>query len=430
MGLTVTLQVADLSPQVAVMVASPTETAVTLPSISTVAIAASEVDHVTVLSVTSSGRTVAVNFSLAPMVRVSSVLSKAMLSASIGLTVTLQVAVLSPQVAVMVASPTATAVTLPSVPTVAIAASEVDQVTVLSVTSSGRTVAVNFSLAPMVRVSSVLSRVMLSASIGLTVTLQVADLSPQVAVMVASPIETAVTLPSLSTVAIDASEVDQVTVLSVTSSGRTVALSFSVSPIVRLNSVLSKVMLSASIGLTVTLQVADLSPHFAVMVASPTATAVTLPSASTVAIAASEVDQVTVLSVTSSGRTVAVSFSLAPMVRVSSVLSRVMLSASIGLTVTLQVAERQDPSTVEHVMFASPTEIAVTKPNSLTVATSLLSLIQTRCLFDALSGLITGDNLIVSPTTNTSCAARPSSCTKLTGYVSIELNFCQAFDSM
>ena len=330
----------------------------------------------------------------------------------------------------MVASPTKIAVTLPSLSTVAIAASEVDHVTVLSVTSSGRTIAVSFSLAPMVSVSSVLSRVMLSASIGLTVTLQVADLSPHFAVMVASPTATAVTLPSASTVAIDASEVDQVTTLSVTSLGRTVAVSFSLAPMVSVSSVLSRAMLSASIGLTVTLQVADLSPQVAVMVASPTTTAVTLPSASTVAIDASEVDQVTVLSVTSPGRTVAVNFALAPVVSVSSVLSRVMLSASIGLTVTLQVAERQDPSTVEHVMFASPTEIAVTKPNSLTVATSLLSLIQTRCLFDALSGLITGDNLIVSPTTNTSCAARPSSCTKLTGYVSIELNFCQAFDSM
>ena len=236
---TITRQLVDISPQVAVMTASPTEIAVTLPSVSTVAIAASEVDQVTVLSVTSSGRTVAVNFSLAPMVRVSSVLSRVMLSASIGLTVTLQVADLSPQVAVMVASPTEIAVTLPSLSTVAIAASEVDQVTVLSVTSSGRMVAVSLSLAPMVSVSSVLSRVMLSASIGLTVTLQVADLSPQVAVIVASPTETAVTLPSLSTVAIAASEVDQVTVLSVTSSGRTVAVSFSLAPMVSVSSVLS-----------------------------------------------------------------------------------------------------------------------------------------------------------------------------------------------
>ena len=53
-------------------------------------------------------------------------------------------------------------------------------------------------------------------------------------------------------------------------------------------------------------QVADFPPAAAVMVAEPAATAVTFPS-STVATFASEVDQVTVLSVASEGATVACS---------------------------------------------------------------------------------------------------------------------------
>ncbi len=57
---------------------------------------------------------------------------------------------------------------------------------------------------------------------------------------------------------------------------------------------------------TVTVQVVLTVPQLAVMVAVPGATAVTLPEASTVATAASELLQMTVLSVVFSGETVAV----------------------------------------------------------------------------------------------------------------------------
>ena len=63
------------------------------------------------------------------------------------------------------------------------------------------------------------------AMTGLTVTLQVAETLPQVAVMLAVPTETAVTVPSAPTVATSVLSELQVTVLSVVFSGFTVAVS-------------------------------------------------------------------------------------------------------------------------------------------------------------------------------------------------------------
>ena len=63
-----------------------------------------------------------------------------------------------------------------------------------------------------------------------TVTVQVAVLSPTLAVMVAVPLPTAVTLPLASTVATEVLELDQVTLLSVAFSGSTVATSVEVPP--------------------------------------------------------------------------------------------------------------------------------------------------------------------------------------------------------
>ena len=61
-----TLQVAVALPQVAVILAVPTDTAVTVPSEDTVATASLSDFHVTVLSVVLSGSTVTVSFSLCP----------------------------------------------------------------------------------------------------------------------------------------------------------------------------------------------------------------------------------------------------------------------------------------------------------------------------------------------------------------------------
>ena len=72
-----------------------------------------------------------------------------------------------------------------------------------------------------------------SADVGLTVTVQEADRAEPslvVAVMVASPTETAVTRPFSSTEATQGSEETHDTDLSGISSGSTVAVSFTVSP--------------------------------------------------------------------------------------------------------------------------------------------------------------------------------------------------------
>ena len=83
-----------------------------------------------------------------------------------------------------------------------------------------------------------------------------------------------------------------------------------------------------SLALTVTEQVADLLPALAVIVAEPTATAVTVPFF-TVATDSFELDQVTVLSVASAGLTVAARLAVPPTVRVKEVWSRETPETSI-----------------------------------------------------------------------------------------------------
>ena len=87
---------------------------------------------------------------------------------------------------------------------------------------------------------------------------------------------------------------------------------------------------------TVTVQVAVFVPAFAVMIASPAETAVTLPVAeSTVATSDLLVDQTTV-SVESDGVTVAVRLvSLLPAVKVNALLLRVMPVAGFGAAATV-----------------------------------------------------------------------------------------------
>ena len=145
-------------------------------------------------------------------------------------TFTVQVAVFSPAFAVMVAVPAFTAVTFPSF-TVATDVFEELHVTVLSVASSGFTVAVSVASSPSVNSSVVLSSVTeVTATNGFsTVTEQVADFPPAWAVMVALPAWTALRRPPL-TVTTPSSDDFQVTVLSVALPGLTVAVSVCVSP--------------------------------------------------------------------------------------------------------------------------------------------------------------------------------------------------------
>ena len=313
-ALTVTAHVAVLSPALAVMVAVPALRAFTLPSVTVATVASDEV-QVTVLSVALSGLTVAVRVVSSPSVRVNVVLSSVteVTGMTFALTVTVHVADFSPAVAVMVTLPALRAFTLPSA-TVATAASEVVQVTVLSVASSGLTVAVRVVSSPSVRVKVVLSSVteVTGMTLAWTDTAHWADFSPAAAVMVTFPGLRAFTLPPV-TVATDASDVLQVTVLSVASSGLTVAVRVTSSP-----SVISSVFRSSSTEVTATvrcstrmLQLSDLPPAIAVTRALPGLSALSRP-LFTLTIDSSVVRQDTVFSVASAGLTVAVSVNSSP----------------------------------------------------------------------------------------------------------------------
>ena len=417
-GTTVIEQVALLSPALAVIVAEPNLIAVTTPSL-TVATEESEESQVIVLSVASSGLTVAVRVRVSPTFRDVLVLLRVTLVTGVGTTVTEQVAVLSPAFAVIVADPNLIAVTTPSL-TVTTLASEVLQFTVLSVAFEGLTLAVRVSVSPTFRDVLVLLRVTLVTGVAITVIEHVALWSPALAVMMAVPTLMAVTTP-LFTVTTDASEVVQVTVLSVASSGLTVAVRVTVSPAWREALVLSRVTLVTGVATTVTAQVALLSPALAVMVAEPTFLAVTTPLL-TVAAEASEVVQVTVLSVASSGLTVAVRVTVSPAFREALVLSSVILVTGVATTVIAQVAVLFPALAV---MVAVPTLIAVTTPLSI-VATEASEVLQVTVLSVVSSGLTVAVRVTVSPAL--SCARVLSSSIELTSMTFLLTVMVQVLD--
>ena len=129
----------------------------------------------------------------------------------------------------------------------------------------------------------------------MTVAVPLAD--PDVAVTVAVPSVTAVTNPAVETVATEALDVAQVTVgfeITVPPASVTVATTVAVSPAdVKLTLVGARVTDWAT-WLTVTVAVALADPDVAVMVAVPSATAVTNPADETVATDELDVTQVTV----------------------------------------------------------------------------------------------------------------------------------------
>ena len=123
--------------------------------------------------------------------------------------------------------------------TFATVSSELCHVTVLSVVFSGSIVATRFKLSPILRVASVLFKVILVAgTVGFpTVTVQVAILPLLVVtIIVVVPAPTATTTPSF-TVATDVLEEIQVTLLSVTLEGVNVVVRVELSPTIKLNEV-------------------------------------------------------------------------------------------------------------------------------------------------------------------------------------------------
>ena len=179
----------------------------------------------------------------------------------IGLTVTVQFAVLLPLavVTVIVAVPAATAVTTPLVDTVAIPGLPLLHVTFLFVALEGATVAVRVSVLPMLRLVFVLFKVTPVTATLLTVTVQVAVLLPSsvVTVIVAVPAATAVTTPP-DTVATDVLLLIQLTVLFAALEGATAAVRVSVLPTKILADVLFRDTPLTATLLTVTVQVAVL----------------------------------------------------------------------------------------------------------------------------------------------------------------------------
>ena len=138
-------------------------------------------------------------------------------------------AVLPPSdvVTVIVAEPTVLAVTTPELDTVATLVLLEDQVTFLFVELDGATVAVRVSVSPGARVNEVLSSVtpVTEITFAVTVNEQVAFLPPStvVTVIVALPVDLAVTTPDVETVATLVLLEDHVTNLFVALEGETVA---------------------------------------------------------------------------------------------------------------------------------------------------------------------------------------------------------------
>ena len=144
------------------MVALPPSTAVIFPLLFTVATDVLELLQLMVLSsVVSAGRMVVVKVSVLPFSKVNWLLFKLILLMDT-FTVTLQVAVFPPQLAVMVAVPPPTAVTFPLLFTVATEVLELLKLTVLSsVVSAGRMVVVSVSVPPISKVNWVLFKLIL-----------------------------------------------------------------------------------------------------------------------------------------------------------------------------------------------------------------------------------------------------------------------------
>jgi len=209
---TVTSAAAVADPEVAVIVAVPLPIAVTRPVVETDATNASDEDHVTGASSTTTPPMVTVAESCE--VSENDEKLKLELDSSINSwvceTVTSTVAVADPELAVIVAEPSPTAVINPVDETVAIPSSDEDQSIVTSAISlppASVAVAVTVSvspIAPSVRESRESSRVAAACA---TVIAAVALAEPEVAVTFAVPFVTAVTRPLDETVATDPADV-------------------------------------------------------------------------------------------------------------------------------------------------------------------------------------------------------------------------------
>jgi hypothetical protein len=219
---------------VAVIVAAPTTTPVTNPLGLTVAISLLDEFQVTLLFVAFAGNTVSVSCCVPPTLIEADVGLTLTDAAGTGATVIKLVAVKPPScvVAVIDADPMETPVTNPSVFTVTIPLSDELQVTVLLEALTGNTVAVSCCVPATLIVAVVGLTDTDVAGTGVTVIALVVVKPPScvVTVIVADPIETAVTRPVALTVATELFDELHVTILFVASAGCTSAESCCVPP--------------------------------------------------------------------------------------------------------------------------------------------------------------------------------------------------------
>jgi len=221
----------------------------------------------------------------------------------------------STAVAVMVAVPGATAVTVPSWVTVATLEADDDQVTARCAALDGATEAVRTWVPPTMMLAAVGLTVTDVTSVGAGgVTVIVAlpdtpDPSTAVAVIIAVPGETAVTIPA-EIVATLVSDDDQVMAGHVASDGATVNLKYCVPPTTRFAVAGLTVTDVTGIGVPVTVIVAlpaaqpssgDPSTAEAVMMAVPGPTACAMPSGVTCTTRSSEENQTKATTVASGG---------------------------------------------------------------------------------------------------------------------------------
>jgi hypothetical protein len=366
---------------VAVIVAVPTDTAVTTPAEFTVATAGLFDDQVTARSVTIVlfvSLTVDVSVVVPPTRREFGGGATVTLPTGTGATLTVALPDFPSLVAVMVAVPGATAVTTPLADAVAIELLLDVHVTGRSVTTvlfTSVTTAVSGVFCPTVRLAVVGWTATLPTGAGVTFTVELPLFPSTVARIVAEPGVNAVTTPVVET---DATRV----LLDVQATGRsvttvplasvTVADSAAVWPTCRLAFAGWTVTLATGTGVTMTPALPLLPSLVAVIVAEPTDSAVTTPAELTVATAGLLDDHVTRRSVTVvplASLTVAVSVVVVPTTRLFVAGAMVTLPTGTGVTVTVALP---DLDSLVAIMVAVPGTTAVTIPLADTVATEVL----------------------------------------------------------
>jgi hypothetical protein len=283
-------------------------------------------------------------------------------------TVTVDVPLADPDVALITAEPDDTAETTPVAETVATAVFALVHITDapgITFPAALRTVAVSCDVAPILTVTAVGATVTDAAVGALTVTVEVPLADPDVAVMTAEPDDTAETTPVAETVATAVFALVHITDapgITFPAALRTVAVSCDVAPILTVTVVGATVTDAAVGALTVTVEVPLADPDVAVMTAVPEDTADTTPVPETVATAVFPLLHVTAapdITFPAASRTVAVSGDVPPILIVTVVGATVTEAVVGALTVT--VAEPGTPSIVA-VIETTPAATPVTTP--------------------------------------------------------------------